>query len=574
MSTAWKLCHPCAVVFLLVGPAALRADPPQVPPETQRAINIAIDKGARYLRSTQKGTGTWAKDDGGHKVGYAALPALTLLECGATAKDRNVLFAAGFVRNEFFKGKIDNTYEISLAILLLDRLGEKGDRPMIEALALRLVAGQTPTGGWSYRCPVLDSTQHQGLLATLKVKNLTIAKTPAYWRTLPIFQDAATLVMEDPKKKTHEPQNGTTDNSNTQFAILALWAARRHGVPVQRSLDLLVRRFDTSQNKNGSWGYHYKNGGGEGGSAAMNCVGLLGLAVGHGLAREEELKGGLAPEPAGVAALAGAPGLPAAAALPLRARAVALEKARKRAQDQRIVNGFVALDRHIGQPTGKLAGVKMENLYFLWSVERVGVLYNLQRIGTKDWYLWGAEVLVSNQDRDGHWQDGGYHGASATIDTCLALLFLKRANFAVDLANALPFNPDVLTQDIVKKLEPAPKPVVVQNPVGDEDKKPKTTKTAEPTPVIRNPVARPPVATVKVQHPTHDVPDKSLPSWVWMILLFIVACLLAAGGVFNPWVYPILFGKRRRKRDDEDDEDDEDRKRRRKKKRSGASSTR
>src|SRR5207248_8189752 len=78
----------------------------------------------------------------------------------------------------------------------------------------------------------------------------------------------------------------------------------------------------------------------------------------------------------------------------------------------------------------------------------VGMLYDLPTIGDKDWYRWGAEVLVANQRPQGHWEGGGYHGATPVIDTCLALLFLKRANFAKDLTNVLPFNPRDLSERI------------------------------------------------------------------------------------------------------------------------------
>src|SRR5207302_4089676 len=48
---------------------------------------------------------------------------------------------------------------------------------------------------------------------------------------------------------------GGGDNSNTQFAILGLWAARRHGVPVEKALARADSRFRTSQNGDGGWGY-------------------------------------------------------------------------------------------------------------------------------------------------------------------------------------------------------------------------------------------------------------------------------------------------------------------------------
>src|SRR5262249_54493676 len=78
-------------------------------------------------------------------------------------------------------------------------------------------------------------------------------------------------------------------------------------------------------------------------------------------------------------------------------------------------------------------------LYFLWSVERVGVLYNLRTIGGKDWYRWGADLLVKHQGADGSWACGGYWGSSHHVDTSFALLFLKRANRTRDLTRKLDF---------------------------------------------------------------------------------------------------------------------------------------
>src|SRR5262249_35179387 len=152
------------------------------------------------------------------------------------------------------------------------------------------------------------------------------------------------------------PMWGPTDNSNTQFATLALWSARRYDIPMKRTLNLLVLRFRSSQNQNGSWGYRYRFGGGEGESAPMTCVGLLGLGVGNGIAQDGDQDD---------------PNL-----------------ALLRARDPRLVNGVVALTKHVGAPVGRMEKIDQPNLYFLWSVERVGVLYGLPRIGDKDWYRW------------------------------------------------------------------------------------------------------------------------------------------------------------------------------------------
>src|SRR5262249_35069895 len=71
--------------------------------------------------------------------------------------------------------------------------------------------------------------------------------------------------------------------------------------------------------------------------------------------------------------------------------------------------------------------------YFLFSLERVAVILDLKKIGDTDWYDWGARALVQQQQKGGFWP--AYNGNYA--DTCFALLFLKRANVAWDLAPVL-----------------------------------------------------------------------------------------------------------------------------------------
>lgn len=76
------------------------------------------------------------------------------------------------------------------------------------------------------------------------------------------------------------------------------------------------------------------------------------------------------------------------------------------------------------------------NYYFLWSIERVGVLCNLDTIGGKDWYRWGVNLLLPAQRPDGSWLGRG-NGGSPVIDTSMALLFLKRSDLLPDLRQSL-----------------------------------------------------------------------------------------------------------------------------------------
>lgn len=66
--------------------------------------------------------------------------------------------------------------------------------------------------------------------------------------------------------------------------------------------------------------------------------------------------------------------------------------------------------------------------YWLYGVERVGSLLDVEQLGTHAWYLEGARFLLAKQGGKGEWASnaGGIVRASET-DTCYALLFLERA---------------------------------------------------------------------------------------------------------------------------------------------------
>jgi hypothetical protein len=390
----------------------------------------------------------------------AALPGLTLLECGEPAKDLVIQKAAEYVRENCDRLRL--TYDISLVILFLDRLGDPADETLIRTLALRLVAGQTANGGWTYRCPLLKTEQEQQLVKVLKdfplTSKLELVTTPEPKKTdpnrklildqpdadsgeMPVDRpDGTKLVLTDqeiPQSKLAQiealppslkglpvlrvkPEDAgkgvaaRSDNSNTQFAVLALWAARRHAVPLDRTLALIVKRFRTSQFATGGWGYGYVYTVGVKtrlvGRPAMTCAGLLGLAVGHGLARNIRTAEPLTTKDPGVNR--------AFKALAAYLRLFRVREARMRRRNPDKIR---------------------YNLYLLWSLERVGVIYKVRKIGGVDWYAWGTDQLLDERARakDGSWQESRYPGNTPTVNTCLALLFLKRVNLARELPEKL-----------------------------------------------------------------------------------------------------------------------------------------
>jgi hypothetical protein len=382
-----------------------------LPPELQEKVNNAIEKGLAALRKRQKPAGTWFEK---YDIALAALPGLTLLECGVPASDEHVRKAAKYVRDRVGSmGAGHSTYTYALSILFLDRLGDDADRPLIRSLALRLIAGQRPDGGWTYDVPkrgrkAEEQLMHaltlnrprdlEGLIKAVEkpgaVQGITrgegrpegaarkaVAELPEPLRRLPAFDG------DRPWKGGTEE----TDNSNTQFAGLALWASLRHGVPAEAALRRFALRFRHTQRRDGRWNYHPHDRMPAFASPAMTGVGLLGLGIGHGLSADPD---------------------------------------RKPLDDPQVKKGMRTL--------GKLMdAADARNLYFLWTLERVGVLYNVREIGGRDWYRHAADIVLDAQQWHGGWDVRGYHDANAVVDTCLALLILKRANFAEELTRHL-----------------------------------------------------------------------------------------------------------------------------------------
>lgn len=379
----------------------------------QEAINKAIDKGVAHLKQLQREDGTWPYTD----AGATSLAALTLLECGVSPADSALQKAAQVIRESSLT--CTHTYSISLAILFLDRLGDPGDVPLIESLSVRLLAGQNGTGGWAYHCPPIPQTEVVRLRQTLQRPKEGQTKATPNKRELPREIKAQLEIID--QSVANVMQRGTGDNSNTQFATLALWVARRHGMPVEKALARVEERFRASQGMDGGWGYGNHPDATfllmrqEPSSPAMTCAGLLGIGINRGIALEAVAKKNATQAP---------PKLdpnqdPAIkAGLNLLAQAIDHPVAHKKG-----ANHQVPIYTHGGK-----------NYYTLWSLERVGVTYGLKEIGGKDWYGFGAEILVANQQADGSWQgDFAAYGA----DTCFALLFLKRANLAKDLTASL-----------------------------------------------------------------------------------------------------------------------------------------
>jgi hypothetical protein len=65
--------------------------------------------------------------------------------------------------------------------------------------------------------------------------------------------------------------------------------------------------------------------------------------------------------------------------------------------------------------------------YYLYGLERAGMLFGAETMGQHKWYPTGAHFLLKEQRDDGSWSSGKAPTRQAAWDTCWAILFLRRA---------------------------------------------------------------------------------------------------------------------------------------------------
>jgi hypothetical protein len=546
-----------------------------LPPLNQAAVDESIARGIEYLKGTQKDDGTW--DEGGHPVGCTALTGIALVESGVRLSDPAVSRAAAYIRAK--ANTLTDTYQISLAIIFLDRLKDpKRDDHAIQLLAARLMAGQTATGGWTYSvtggprnlAQVSDAETKQMLAALKKMtpppitsevsyrerpsrlglcikqsediivkpskaaldaseydkkRGAIVKELPTNLKNRVVFQDPAKYDALDPRDRKDLIAAEKGDNSNTHFAMIGLWTARKHGVPTERSFTLVAKRFRTSQDPgSGGWGYDYP----VGSTHAMTCVGLLGLAIGNALA---------------VDPAAGRP-----------------------EQDQAILKSLKFLGTNIGAPTGQFKDrPKVKDaggLYYFWALERIAVLYDISTLDKKDWYRWGAEILIANQLPDGSWTEGGFPGGEkGAVCTPLAILFLKRANLTPDLSKRLIIDSSALTAKVnePKPAPPPPPPPKVEPPKSEPPPKiePKKEEPPPAPPVMTPTVATPPSESVAAK-------KESKPIWPWLVGGLGLVMVIGVGLI-------LVVRKKGDEDEDEDDDEEEEEKPKKKKSKSGTS---
>jgi hypothetical protein len=173
-----------------------------------------------------------------------------------------------------------------------------------------------------------------------------------------------------------EWEDKSGDNSATQFALLGLRAAYRRGVRApDETWERALKMYEDRQGQDGGWSYRTGSPYG-----SMTCAGACSILLSQwalGRAKPEE-------HPA-------------------------------------IPRGFAWLAQNFsvtGNPKHS-----SHHLYYMYSLERVGRLFDTEFIGEDEWYPLGVKRLLGMQQADGGWIEN----KERIVPTSFALLFLTRA---------------------------------------------------------------------------------------------------------------------------------------------------
>lgn len=405
-------------------------------PSFQRDVDAAIEEGVRFLEAMQEPDGSFRA---GNPVGVTALALLAMLDGGRTEADASVKQGFDWLlrRRPWRASEVRNrTYTIGIAIMALERLRTplaetKRRRQGLETdFMKRRLTGIERV--WMQRCAGF-------LIETARIENRAAAEGPV---TGPITEELWRWRYPREDRRVRAPVTGPRrrsndwDNSNTQYAVLGLESAARCGIRIpDRAWYGIANHFLAVQVENGpdhkDLRIRYQQlredaepiRSGSKYAVPRQRARARGWAYTRPPAREpgtpphEMTYGSMTT--AGIASLAIA-----------RSR-IARIKGRRRHRallariDQAILDGFASLEdmfsvwsnpRYEGWYT-----------YYLYGLERAGMLAAVERFNKHDWYWEGAVQLLLRQatfrrHRLRHWcYDFGDVGTTAW-----AILFLKR----------------------------------------------------------------------------------------------------------------------------------------------------
>ena len=276
---------------------------------SDRSVEIAIQAGIEFLWKRQLPDGSWGPQGTPphhvYPVGPTALVCYALLESGVKVQDPRMAKALAWLA----KQKTDRTYSVALRanVWLAANKQTKGEYLSRLRADKDILVKSTRLGSYGY---VSDGKPHSG------------------------------------------------DNSNSQFGLLGVWAARQADIEVSsRYWDMVLRHWERTQNPDGGWPYNTKSTtpSQRQTKPTMTAAGVASLFVCLDNVNPQQFVG--------------------------CARDI---------RDPHLERGLGYFDKNLARIIGTLSH------YGLYGVERVGLACGYKFFGTADWYKLGAKRLLND----------------------------------------------------------------------------------------------------------------------------------------------------------------------------------
>lgn len=353
---------------------------------TDKAVSDAIGKAVAWLRKTQAADGRFIGRYGSsYALGETAIALLAMRYAGVSLEDRSV--ARGL--KLLLESKSKKVYVNSLIAQVLATVPRDSQTPVmkrkLKSLSSWLSRAQNRNGMWTYhllRQKMTDSVLYKG------------------------------------------------DNSNTQFAILALWQLSEAGIePSVTTLRRCEKHFFETQLKDGGWGYLPEQKRGDAmikapSTPSMSATGLATMYIFQDLLHA---RGG---RPCRTRRM------PSGGRNADVANRIAAATGKVTGDIRKQFNTYRAKIVEAAKKTTSgnyaLGGLDMYALYYLYSIERVAAASGSKHFGNIDWYDRGARLLLSDQGDDGSWgrtptvMRAGQGPTWPIAETAFGVLFLAK----------------------------------------------------------------------------------------------------------------------------------------------------
>lgn len=431
------------VTVLLAAPAARAQDAIDAD-----ALRQAIERGKTWLQGLQQPDGSFKLPPANETLetnfplGYCSLATLTLLKCGVEPDDPAIERAF----QHMYSLPLRKTYEVSMLILAIEARFQPPEDQVDEKKSYTTVARRF----FGRQARPIDRQKLQECVQWL-VAHRSKQFDGAGWRY--------------PQGEIDQ------DNSNTQYAMLALKSARRLGADVPLDLFAKVADFfvaqqdatgpevpwfavpaadgpiaemmslDERRKAEREWARERERAAERGGTRQRE------REIGETVERARMFARGWSYEPrevkdppasregptppqTGTRVSTGSMTCSGVAALVIAKSELennrGLWRPRQAAVEAAIRDGVAWLAKHFSPTDNPRAdgGPTGWKYYYLYSVERAGVLAGTYRFGSHDWWEEGAAHILTQQEPEGTWPDA--KGLSRLSRTCFALLFLKR----------------------------------------------------------------------------------------------------------------------------------------------------